>query len=339
MQIGKKELQEALEIVKPGLANKELIEQSTSFAFVGGKVVTYNDEISISHPIKGLDIMGATKADILYAFLGKVKKEIIDVEIKKNEILLTSGKARAGFTLQEEIKLPLDEEVVERGKWKDIPDNFLRLISFAVSSCGKELAKAILMCVHVDQNGLIEASDDRRITRCDLRVSMPVKTFLIPATSVLEMLRIEPTKIAEGKGWIHFQNPAHTIISCRLFEDIYPSTSHFLRMTGTRVILPHSAQDVLDRAGVFAKREHLLDEIVHINIQDRKLTISAEADSGWFEEETNIKYEGDPISFRITPYLLRGILAETQSCEISKSKIKFEGEGWLYISMLDQNKE
>jgi len=39
MKINKKELKEALEIVKPGLANKEMIEQSTSFAFLKGKVI------------------------------------------------------------------------------------------------------------------------------------------------------------------------------------------------------------------------------------------------------------------------------------------------------------
>ena len=48
MKINKKELQEALERVKPGLASRELIEQSTSFAFMRDRVVTYNDEISIS---------------------------------------------------------------------------------------------------------------------------------------------------------------------------------------------------------------------------------------------------------------------------------------------------
>jgi hypothetical protein len=71
----KTDLIKALEAVKPGLANKEMIEQSTSFAFMEDRVVTYNDEISISHPLKGIPIVGAIKADELYAFLSKVKIE------------------------------------------------------------------------------------------------------------------------------------------------------------------------------------------------------------------------------------------------------------------------
>ena len=93
MKINKAELQNALEKVKPGLAGKELIEQSTSFSFVNNRVVTYNDEISISHPVKGLEIKGAVKAQALYSFLGKVKKEEIDVEYEDNQIIIKTGRS------------------------------------------------------------------------------------------------------------------------------------------------------------------------------------------------------------------------------------------------------
>ena len=66
MKVNKEKLRQALEIVRPGLANKEVIEQATSFAFMDGRVVTYNDEISISHPVEGIEIEGAVKADQLY---------------------------------------------------------------------------------------------------------------------------------------------------------------------------------------------------------------------------------------------------------------------------------
>ena len=52
MKINRKELLDTLSIVSPGVSNKEMaIEQATTFAFLKDRVVTYNDEISISHPI------------------------------------------------------------------------------------------------------------------------------------------------------------------------------------------------------------------------------------------------------------------------------------------------
>lgn len=335
MKVNKKDLLEALEIVKPGLANKELIEQSTSFAFQGGRVITYNDEISISHPIKGLDLEGAVKADRLYALLAKLKKDEIGLTVTKNEVLITCGRAHAGLTLQSEIKLPLDEEAVtERGKFLSLPEKFLKAMEFAVSSCTKSNSDPILTCVHVNKEGFVEASDNYRITRCDLGQGMPVDTFLIPALSVLDMLRLKPIKVAEGQGWIHFRTEHGTVISCRLFEDQFPDTSSMLRVKGTRLVLPKNIPYVLDRAGVFAKRDHSLDESVEITIEKDNFKIYAEADSGWFEENVPIKYNGSTINFNITPYLLKSILTETQACEVSEKKLKFEGEGWIYIALL-----
>ena len=93
MKINKETLKQALEIVKPGLANKEIMEQSTSFAFIDDKVVTYNDEICISHPVPDIGIKGVIKAEEMYNFLGKVKTEEITVTQEENEIVLKSGRA------------------------------------------------------------------------------------------------------------------------------------------------------------------------------------------------------------------------------------------------------
>jgi hypothetical protein len=204
MKINRKELQTALEIVKPGLANREVIEQANSFAFMDDRLVTYNDEISISHPISGLEITGAVKADELYKFINKVKKDELEFELTDNEIVLISGRSKAGFAIQSEIKLPI-KDIGNIGKWKALPDDFMSKISFVSSSAGKTMSKPILACVHVNKEGFVEASDGFRITKNMLSDTMPVKTFLIPATSVSQIIRLKPTKIAEGQGWIHFK--------------------------------------------------------------------------------------------------------------------------------------
>ena len=88
MKINKSELLKALNIVKPGLASKDMLEQTTSFAFLNGRVITYNDELSLSCPLKEIEFEGAIQAAELYAFVSKIKKEEIDLEKKENEIIL-----------------------------------------------------------------------------------------------------------------------------------------------------------------------------------------------------------------------------------------------------------
>jgi len=336
MEINKTQLLQALEIVKPGLANKEIIEQATSFAFMSDRVVTYNDEISISHPIDGLDLTGAVQADTLYKFLGKIKKDDIDLKLKDNQIVLSTGRAKAGLTLHSEIMLPLDDDIAKKGKWKDLPNNFNRFLEMAIGACGTNMTEPILTCVHITKEGIIEGSDSYKIANCYLGEEMPLNTFLLPAASAIDVVKIEPTKIAKGKGWVHFQNDYQTIISCRILDDEYPNTLNLLKVKGVRLILPNTTLEVLDRTMVFSKKDRSLDESVDVSIEDRKLKMTAKSDSAWFEETINMKHKGDPIKFSITPYLLKSILSETRECQINDdcSVLKFEGEGWQYIAML-----
>ena len=334
MKIIKSDLLGALEIVKPGLANREIIEQVTSFAFINGMVVTYNDRISIAHPVPGLELEGAVVADNLYKFLSKIKDEEIELEVEGNEIIITSGRSKAGLTLQSEIKLPLKRELETKAKWKDLPENFVEGMKFVMSACSKDMSMPIYTAVHVNKEGYVEGTDRYRIAHFELSSEMPVETFLLPATSAVEVVKLQPTKIAEGGGWMHFQTEEGTIISCRIYAEEFPSSKAFLKMEGAKLILPKTVEEVLDRAMIFAKRDHLLDESVDITVSNNRLKVSAKAEAGWFKEETNMRYEGDPIMFSIAPYLLKGILSKTQGCEITSNKLKFEGEGWKYITTL-----
>lgn len=334
MIINKKQLQEALEIVKPGLANKEVIEQSTSFAFIKGRVVTYNDEISLSHPVPGLELTGAILAENLYKFLSKVKKDDIDVSIEQNEIRMTAGRSLVGLTLQHEIKLPLDEGLQKKGKWKPIPEKLIEAIKFTMGVCSRDMSQPVLTCVHINKEGIVEASDGYRVAQYQIGQELPIDTFLIPATSAVELVKLSPTQIAEGNGWVHFQTEEKTIMSCRVADETYPNTGPHLMVKGASIILPKTLNEALERAMVFSKREHLLDECVQIELVDRQIILRAHSESGWFEETLNMKYSDDPISFSITPYLLQNILKKTQSCILSKNKLKFAEEGWCYVTTL-----
>jgi DNA polymerase III sliding clamp (beta) subunit (PCNA family) len=338
MKINKTDLLAALETVKPGLASKETtIEQSTSFAFMNDRIVTYNDEISISHPVEGLEITGAVNANELYNLLAKLKKEEIEIDVENSELHLKCGKAKAGLTLQEEIKLPIDE-MGSVGKWKTIPEGLLKAMKFAMGSTVNDNTQPILKCVHVNQTGFVEASDSFRISRVTLQEKLPVNTFLIPAPSVAKVVRMAPIKMAEGEGWIHFKTEVGTIISCRVYaDDSFPDTTPFLKVKGEQVTLPETTKEVLEKAMVFCKGNGIGDETVEISLENGKLKIKSQSESGWFEEEIRIKYAGESIVFSITPYMLKDILLETLDCTISKDRLMFTGDNWVYVTVLRNN--
>ena len=331
----KQDLITALETVKPGLANKENLEQSTSFAFIDGRVFTYNDEISISHPVEGLDITGAIKAEELYAILKKLKQEEIDITVTDTEILLKAGKVKVGLVLQSEITLPLTE-VGEIKRWKTLREGFLKAMQLAMFSCSTQDSTPKLTCVHVNHE-IIEGSDGFRLHRTTLPEPVPVETFLIPAASVATVLKFAPNKITLTPGWVHFKSDTTgAILSCRTFADKYPDTSNIITVKkGKNITFPKTIANILDRASVFGKHgTSVTDEEVHVVLEGNRIKISADNDVGHITEEANISYEGNKIEFNIMPSLLKGILKDITTCVYTGKILKFEGEGWIFITLL-----
>lgn len=339
MKINRANLLTALEIVKPGLANKDLIEQSTSFAFMGDRIVTYNDDISISHPIQGLELQGAIKAEKLYQILGKLKQEEISLEISTGEIVLKSGRAKAGLAIQAEIKLPLEEEVAYKEKWKTLPKKFVEAVSMTMGSAAKSMTRPILTCVNIRKDGVVESSDNYRVMQYNMKEEMPIETILLPVSAAVVMVKLLPNKIAKGKGWIHFKNEEGTILSCRVFSDKFPDTTLVMEGKGTKFVFPEAVKDLIERVSVFAKRDHMLDEVIHISMYDGKLKMRGESDTEWFEETIKMDFKGDETSFYITPYLLKSIVSQTNSGILAKGKLKFKGDNWTYVAFLKTPKK
>lgn len=326
-------LLKALTIVKPGLGTKELIEQSTAFAFKDDRVVTYNDEISISHPVEDLNITGAIKAEELYQFLSKVTTDEIDIKINEDEteLIVKAGKSKASFTLQNEIKLDLSQ-LEGKKKWKDLPDEFISALTFVSFCCSKDASTPALTCVHITPDRM-EATDRYRVVRYPVESSIDL---LLPAEAIPVIKSINPSKICVDKQWVHFKNADETILSCRVFSAEFPIVKQFFDIDGVDLKFPAKLTEILERAAVFAKRDYLYDEAVIITLSEKQITVQATCDSAKFEESTVMKYNGKELTFKIIPHLLRDILKEEATITLAAEKIKFQTDKWEYIAVLSK---
>lgn len=335
MKINKSELQEALEKVKPGLATKELIEQSTSFAFLGDRVVTYNDEISISYPVSGLkNMQGAIKAKALYEFLARTKSDEIHVSQEENQIIITAGQSKAGLLFEQEIHMPI-EEVGEIGKWKKLPKDFLDALKLCYPCCSSDMTRPVLTCLHINGNK-VEASDSYQIIQYELKKKTPGKAFLIPATTARELCKYDVKEIALGDGWAHFRADDGTQFSCRTVEGAFPGVQKFLDdIKGIEFTFPENTLDALNRAAVFAKKE-LEKGIPTVTVKADKgeMILSSRNEYGWFEEKLKVKGKKDKkacFTFTIGIEFLASLFSRLKTCTISQDRIGFGGEGWRHV--------
>lgn len=344
MKINKTEFQKALAVVKPGLLNKEILAQTTSFAFIGGRVVTYNDAISISHPLKEIDFEGAVNGQELYELLSRITKEEIDMTATETELLISAGRIKAGLRLENEIKLPLMEVPKKMEKIPN-PERFMHLVEMAMWTCSTDLSKVKLTCICVKEDGTIMGSDGYRLMHGTTDKS-PVEQYLLPASSAEEIVRINPTHVSVDKAWVHFKNSEGTAISSRRLEDDYIEDSVIegvLKISGAKKLqFPSKMEEMLDRVWQFAKRDFALEEKVEVNIEKGKIALRASTENtgSWIEEKASIDYDKS-ISFMITPSLFGDILKKTTSCVIDSdlTKLRFEGDGWQYVLMLHSKTE
>ena len=331
MKIGRTELLDALSLVQPGLAAKEVIEQSQSFVFKGKRVYTYNDRIALSTP-SPLDIEGAVKAAELLSLLSKSKVKEYDIEITDNEFLLKSRKSKAGIRLEAEISLPLDE-ISQPTDWTNLPKRFCEALKFCLFSAGTDMSKEILTCLHI-KGRHVTSCDNFRITRYDMGKSATKQfpdSLLIPATAVRELLRYEPLTYCIFDGWIHFRMENGAVFSCRSVEQKYPDMSKYMEVEGESVEMPKRLAEALDRASIFVKTEFEQDEQVELSLKEGNLQVNGEGDSGWFKERIKIEYDGEPVRFHVNPQFLMETLDLLHEMTIGEDKLRLEGENFVHV--------
>lgn len=329
MKINRMLLLNALNAVMPGIAQREVIEQSASFVFTKGRVFSYNDEVAVSHPIK-LDLEGAIPAKAFRALINKVRTEEINLKINKGELFLSSSKAKAGLRLETEISLPL-EEIGMPIDWIELPETFCEAIKFCLFSASKDESKAVLTCLHVFDN-FVESCDNYRITCYNMgegtHKAFP-EDLLIPAFAAKDIVSNDPVEYAVTDGWLHFRNKKDVTYSCRYMEGEYPDFSPFLECDGDSIEFPEGLTEILERADVLSDGER-----VSIILESDSLLVCSENESGWFEETCTIEFDGEGVEFDIHPEFMKSLLKFKGRAAISDKVLRFDSESFCHVVQL-----
>ncbi len=337
MKINRQSLLQTLKAIKPGLATKEMLEQSTSFVFQNGRAYTYNDEVAISHPVnKGLS--GAVLAKELYGLLDKYKDEELDITLTDTEMQIKGKRSSAGIALQAEISLPLDE-LGKIGKWKPLPKTFGEAINFCRFSASKDMIDPTLTCLNISGK-FVESCNRFQITRYDMGTELDSKeSLLLPASAASILAGYDPKEYTLTKGWAHFQNADKTVFSCRVGEGEFPDIGKFIKPKGHEFEFPKGLTEVLDKAGVFSVDNELNDPSIRIDLSKGKLAVESSNGVGWFKERVRAVYDGPDVCFEANPEFLMKMLPIIKMASITvgdkslpnkTGMLKFKGDSFVH---------
>jgi len=332
------EVVRVLESVRPGLASRDIIEQSSCFVFKDGWVISYNAAVSVRAPFDvGGSVWGAIPSQELYGLLSKVKDGEVELEGVGGGISIKGKKFKAEIKGDADIVLPVDKLKCDGVQWSSLPEGFMDGLRFCLFSVGRDMTREDMTCVHLVGN-LMESCDNYRLTRYEVSGNNMKDAILIPYKAVESLCKYQPVEFGMSPDrWFHLRDSDSTIFSCRLHEGKYPDTSSILDMKlGGQIRFPSNMGDMLDRARVLAKVDITGECMVTVEIKGNYLTVSSFGPAGKYEETVKVKSDGDA-KIQINPDFLKQILSHLREADLSEdhSKLKFIGDGYTHVVSLN----
>jgi len=221
MKINRQQFIDALSKVKPGLANNEIIEQSTHFIFDKDTIRTFNDEIAITHKFKTA-LIGSVPAKEFYTLFTKIPDEEITAELKDSKFIFKGKGKRVTFNIEEDVSLTNIQPLGPQSKkWIDLPDNFCDCARYCSFSTSNNMTRLELTCVSICGSDIM-SSDAVRATHMKMDGDIS-KDFLFPGAAAEIIHNYNPYKFYMDTNWIHFINKEGTTFSCRQVAEEYPN--------------------------------------------------------------------------------------------------------------------
>lgn len=325
----------ALESTKAGLAQREIIEQSTCFVFRGGRVYTYNDEASVSGP-SGLpkEFEGAVQAAEVLEVLRRWKHEDCRVAAVDGELVVSSKRDHAGFRLMDEVRLPL-QAVEEPGKWRPLPEEFGEAVQFVQACAGKDESPSRQVLTHVHLHPKwVEACDDFQVCRWLMQTPVTVPT-LVKRSTLDGINTLGVSELSESKGWVHFRNGRGVVLSCRRYVDPYPSEAleQYLNARGNKVALPKGLKEATETAGIFTAQNSDAN-LIEVTLKAGKVRLHGRGQTGWYQHSAAVEWDGPHICFLVPPAALVDIVTKYNEVELGDTTVCVRGASYTYASIL-----
>jgi len=314
--------------VSPGLAAREILEQSASFIFKDGRIYTFNDEI-LCIADYDCDFDGAVHAAPLVALLNKMEEDEIDIAPNAEGLMIAGKRSRAVVRMHNEILLPIDS-VDEPEGWSELHNDFGDALDVVQGSASKDDLHFNLTCIHLSPK-YVEACDGYQMTRYNIDTGMD-KDCLIKRDSAKSIIGLGMSHVSEGKNWIHFRSDKLTI-SCRRWVQDYIDLDELIDFSGRKTTLPGGLSEAVDKAEIFSSN-NTSDNQITVRIKDGKLRLKGEGVHGWYEEIKKIEYGGESIQFMIPPRLLVEITKRTNDCEVTAERLKIDAGKFVFVACL-----
>lgn len=340
IKVNREELINVLEQVQIGLAAKELVQQASCFVFKEGRVFTFNEELACqAKTLLPKGFTGAVNAVPLLSILRKLPEQFVKFGREQGNLIIYGTGKKTKIVMEGEITLPLEMiETPKKDAWRKLHGDFTDAIGIVQECAGKDQTAWTFTCIHVHPK-FVEACDNLQLSRYRIKTGID-KPFLVRRDSLKHVSAFDFTEFAETETWIHFRNPnSKMMMSCKKYNEKFEDFSYLMEEKGSPTILPKALGKAAERCAIFSS-ESSEDDLLLVELKKGKLRVTGEGATGEHSEVKKLKYNGDEMTFRISPKLLVELLKRYSDCEISKRhRLKVNGGKFTYVACLQPNNQ
>ncbi|MDR2170559.1 MAG: hypothetical protein LBP59_10490 [Planctomycetaceae bacterium] len=326
-----------LELLKPGLTDKEVIEQSDCIAFDGASkwAYTFNENIACFVPLD-LGITGAVVAEPFFKVLSKLTDATVTLEQRESELIIRGDKVEAGIKCDPNLMLPID--ILERSAsavWRPLPDKFATAVVIVEDCVSQSNDDFQLSSIHITDN-YIESATLHQL--CRVRWDFGIDgSCLVRHGHLRSILKMGVTEYSVTSNWLHFRNIHGLHIDCRRHNVSYDVPVDPIinkKRSGVDVTFPDGLRDSIETAFVFSKENMRgSDEItVTFNPERSQIEMKGEGLYGWFKSKYPVAYSGASVTFKVHPKLLLDLLGKFDICTVCEDCILIDDGVMTYIT-------
>lgn len=326
-----------LEAVSPGLSGKEIMEQSSSFAFQDGLVTTYNEEVCC-RARTGLHkgFTAAVGAAPFLALLRKTPDPVVTLVPGKGKLTVRGKNKETDFRIEAKIGLPTGAVETPKDKdWREVHADFMDAVSIVQECAGRDEQSWRFTCIHVHPK-FMEACDNFQLARYTVPTGVD-KPILVKRDALRHLGGMAVTHLAETDKWVHFKVEPDMVMSCRRHTDQYEDMSPMLSAKGAALDLPKSLADAAERAEI-ASQENVDSNQVMVELRPGRLKLTGAGSNLEHRERRKVNYSGPPLKFMVAPKLLIQLVKRHTECEINKRYLVVDGGKFRYAVSLDRCK-
>lgn len=340
MKVKRKELLKALSDCSPGLSEKGLIEGADRFTFSGKHLVSYNDQICVTSPFK-TDFTCSVPAKELLNIVSNIKTEEIELEHKKEKLILRSEKTKAGlatFDIEGIMEGLSSLKFSKKGtQWHPLPEDFLKGIEMCSFSVSKHALSGWLSCVFC-KSGFLIGSDSIRISLYQLKEKLK-ENFLIQYHVIPNLLKFELQEYSLDESWIYFRNEEGFVFCCRRIIDEYPEVDDYFGIEGKRLKLPKELKEAVEGVSFFAEGDFLPDQFIKVSVTKGQIKCRGEKESGWVVKKVDFKYKGKTFSFSVNPKFFSQILDHSTVMICGEDRAEFISGPFKHILLFFEEED